>query len=460
MKFVLDKRTGQFVPDTWLDRVSEPEVKQAVYSWLDLHPYVPKELSFSTRSIGYRFLQENKQYSSNELELIRDAVAVWYNKNRKLADSAVRPVTEDIDDEDDDEGYIEEYKGYEIIDVRGGFAPFIARSQEGPDFNSVDEVRAWIDTQVAKKVQKDDLKTRIKKSKWSKKAAENLLLSRGWVMNTYRTHKDSNEKPTYLMLKQFSRNSFNLEHYAFKDDDQKIAAMEGKWFLFWADTIKEPYTPIAFDMSAQSKAQLFIEWLPIIWRNSGLAESYENMYANDDGSYSATEDAGACAAGVGCDGGVGIGPQTAGVPQSGTIASVSCPELHKKKKKTAKEADSPEEILARVPKKNKNGNCYQTAWHTFYANLDKKPLLCHGIVIGRGPIEGIEYNHAWVELPDGTVIDNTMPIFADGVPKEVYYALGGVREDKVFRYNSEEIAKKVVEQGTYGPWETILWQYP
>lgn len=163
---------------------------------------------------------------------------------------------------------------------------------------------------------------------------------------------------------------------------------------------------------------------------------------------SSTEDCGAAPAG---DCGSALGAQTAGIPQNGTIAAVSCPELHKKKRANEDTDDIPDEY--------KHGHCYKEAWKAFYDNLSKGPLLCHGIVEGRGPLSGIKYNHAWIEV-DGQVIDRTMSFFKKGQPKEVFYALGNIDEKLVFKYDSQQIAKKAVEWGTYGPWEDILWQYP
>jgi len=80
--------------------------------------------------------------------------------------------------------------------------------------------------------------------------------------------------------------------------------------------------------------------------------------------------------------------------------------------------------------------------------------LVHGIVTGRGAIEGLEYNHAWAE-EDGEVIDNTMNLRC---PTEVYYLLGQVK--KTYKYTQKELYEKSVEYKTYGPWEDELWQYP
>ena len=105
----------------------------------------------------------------------------------------------------------------------------------------------------------------------------------------------------------------------------------------------------------------------------------------------------------------------------------------------------------------KLGDCYVQAYHNFFHNLSKNPLLCHGVVIGRGKLEGLHFTHAWIEIGD-TVIDTTMPIFANGVPKQAYYSIGQVQEDKTFKYNSDQVLEKSHEWGTYGPWEDILWQ--
>lgn len=162
--------------------------------------------------------------------------------------------------------------------------------------------------------------------------------------------------------------------------------------------------------------------------------------------------------------GGGIGPATAVsvAPASSTPAtidalSISSPVL---KPKDKKKKSSKEEIdLDDVPEQNKGGDCFQTAWKTFYDNLGKHPLLCHGIVTGQGAIAGVKYNHAWIEIGD-QVIDRTMPIFSKGVSKDAYYLLGNIDDKLVFKYDSKQVSEKATEWMTYGPWEDILWQYP
>lgn len=108
-----------------------------------------------------------------------------------------------------------------------------------------------------------------------------------------------------------------------------------------------------------------------------------------------------------------------------------------------------------LPADNQNGTCYQDALHYMMSKGkrgDKSMLLCHGLVTGQGPISGIVYGHAWVEK-GGTVVDETVPITID---KRIYYAIGNIKEKNVYRYTFDEMAKKVTEFGTYGPWEKTL----
>lgn len=105
----------------------------------------------------------------------------------------------------------------------------------------------------------------------------------------------------------------------------------------------------------------------------------------------------------------------------------------------------------------KLGDCYVQAYNNFFHNLSKNPLLCHGVVIGKGELEGVHFTHAWIEIGD-TVIDTTIPIFANGIPKQAYYSIGQVQEDKTFKYNRDQVLEKALKWQTYGPWEDILWQ--
>ena len=103
-----------------------------------------------------------------------------------------------------------------------------------------------------------------------------------------------------------------------------------------------------------------------------------------------------------------------------------------------------------------DGTCYVDAYH--YMNDNRKLKLVHGLVDGQGDLEGIRYNHAWVE--DGnTVIDASLK--GQGrenykFPKDLYYYIGGINEKTTFRYNHEEMVKKMFDTENYGPWEKVL----
>jgi len=108
-----------------------------------------------------------------------------------------------------------------------------------------------------------------------------------------------------------------------------------------------------------------------------------------------------------------------------------------------------------IPADNQNGTCYQDAMNYMMKHGlagDKSYQLVHGLVVGQGAIEGVVYNHAWVEK-GSKVIDQTIPIT---LPKQVYYAIGKIDKKTVFRYSYDEMAKKVGKFKTYGPWENKL----
>mgnify|MGYP003291584954 FL=1 len=88
---------------------------------------------------------------------------------------------------------------------------------------------------------------------------------------------------------------------------------------------------------------------------------------------------------------------------------------------------------------------------------NKNLRLCHGLVTGQGPIKGIKYNHCWCEdTRTGNVIDNTMPEFFRNAPIEVYYHIGKIDPDDVFKYDRNQVRQKAIEFRTYGPWEKKL----
>ena len=108
-----------------------------------------------------------------------------------------------------------------------------------------------------------------------------------------------------------------------------------------------------------------------------------------------------------------------------------------------------------IPKANTDGDCYEVSGKYLMDNgmYGRNPdlVLVHGIVHGQGKIKGIPYGHAWVE-DGGEVIDRS-----NGrdlrLPKELYYALGGISETR--RYSISDMRKKVNEHEHWGPWDVI-----
>ena len=103
-----------------------------------------------------------------------------------------------------------------------------------------------------------------------------------------------------------------------------------------------------------------------------------------------------------------------------------------------------------------DGTCYVDAYKYISENRNLK--LVHGLVTGQGDIEGIRYNHAWIE--DGnTVIDASLKEQGRSTykfPKDLYYAIGQINPKTTFRYTYKETVKKMYDTENYGPWEKVL----
>ena len=84
------------------------------------------------------------------------------------------------------------------------------------------------------------------------------------------------------------------------------------------------------------------------------------------------------------------------------------------------------------------GDCYEAAAKLLYAHRSCSGIvLVHGTVMGQGPIAGIRYEHAWIEIGD-VVLDPSNGRFVCA-RKADYYAVGEINEP-VARYAFEEAA--------------------
>jgi len=86
--------------------------------------------------------------------------------------------------------------------------------------------------------------------------------------------------------------------------------------------------------------------------------------------------------------------------------------------------------------------------------VNKDSILVHALVRGQGKAKGLRFAHAWVETGD-TVYD-----YSNGnkiaIPKDVYYAIGGVKPKQKGAYSTytlKEAKKKLLSTGHYGPWD-------
>lgn len=103
----------------------------------------------------------------------------------------------------------------------------------------------------------------------------------------------------------------------------------------------------------------------------------------------------------------------------------------------------------------KKGNCYEAAGKFLMDQSlfgEKGMTLVHGEVAGQGPLEGINFGHAWVEH-NGMVIDKSNGRDIK-IPVQVYYALGQIdRIDNTHRYTWDQANKKIASTGHWGPWD-------
>ena len=114
--------------------------------------------------------------------------------------------------------------------------------------------------------------------------------------------------------------------------------------------------------------------------------------------------------------------------------------------------------LSDIPEENQHGDCFVQALHTFLED-PKNYTLVHGVVTGQGPLEGIQYCHAWViDERNNTVIDKTLPAGNQKIPVNLYYWIGKIEITK--EYNASQVYKMIDKYETYGPWDKVFEKYP
>lgn len=118
-----------------------------------------------------------------------------------------------------------------------------------------------------------------------------------------------------------------------------------------------------------------------------------------------------------------------------------------------------------IPRTDGDGDCYRSALDRLVELWLKGKsdgwALCHGMVTGQGPIEGLRTDHAWLErtvhlpgvnFPLLIIWDHSNGQSFEG-PAALYYLIGQIDPMEVRRYDFKQARAMVTKHGHYGPWE-------
>jgi hypothetical protein len=106
------------------------------------------------------------------------------------------------------------------------------------------------------------------------------------------------------------------------------------------------------------------------------------------------------------------------------------------------------------------GQCYENNFRHLMGRHERGESvrgwrLCHGLAIGKGPIEGVVFGHSWLEYNDREtgrrVLDASC---GKDMSQAVYYMSGEI--GTVIRYTYEYACRLAVRHGTYGPWHPAI----
>ena len=114
------------------------------------------------------------------------------------------------------------------------------------------------------------------------------------------------------------------------------------------------------------------------------------------------------------------------------------------------------------------GNCFQNGFkYLFSSKGNEDMLLVHGTVSGQKHIEGIRYEHCWVEYCEQHIVDSQIvnlwmvvdpsqdmekPVVC---PRELYYKIARVIELNVKKYSRVDALLFAAKQMHYGNWEDL-----
>jgi hypothetical protein len=104
-----------------------------------------------------------------------------------------------------------------------------------------------------------------------------------------------------------------------------------------------------------------------------------------------------------------------------------------------------------------SGDCYEANGRYFmdrsiFPGDDKGLRLVHGEVAGQGPLEGVNFGHAWIE--DGSTVIDVSNGRNVRIPRVVYYAIGQIdRINNYHVYTPQEFRRKINQYEHWGPWD-------
>lgn len=116
-----------------------------------------------------------------------------------------------------------------------------------------------------------------------------------------------------------------------------------------------------------------------------------------------------------------------------------------------------------MPRKKRlpaQGNCYEAAGKFIIDNLlageAERYNLVHGEVMGQGPLEGVQFGHAWIV---DTTTDNVTDL-SNGrnitLPRQIYYLLGQIDQIGNYHvYTAQEAKDMMTKYRNYGPWDLV-----
>lgn len=102
----------------------------------------------------------------------------------------------------------------------------------------------------------------------------------------------------------------------------------------------------------------------------------------------------------------------------------------------------------------KKGKCYENAYKYISKSSEEGLMLVHGFV-GKTGVGNGRFGHAWVETPDGYVIDASLSL-RDPIKTSVnsYYEVNHIKKNETTRYTFMEAMRIAIKQGGhFGPFE-------